>query len=185
MATKEQLIGSMAKKLIKQFDETDMQDYNQDFSKKETLLNCRNTRVISVMQFLPTETNKTGVTFYSYQFLTMFDQTAYTLEQIAEKLLLLGYENEDISGTAPDILQTMGFIPKTGTNYCALSNMIMPDNYKLELTDQTELSPIYDVDTVSYQDTLITENLTIYGKIVATRKLKSKTEPIAKGEPNS
>ena len=185
MATKEQLIQSMAKKLTGQFASETEQLYDEDFTKKETILNCRNTRVISIMQFLPTKTNTTGVIFYNYAFLTMLDQTAYTLEQIAEKLLLLGYENEDISGNAPDVLQAMGFIPETGTNYCVLSNMIMPDNYKLELTGQTELSPVYDIDTVSYRDTLITENLTIYGKTVATRKLKLKTEPVTKGEPNS
>ena len=185
MATKEQLVQSMVKKLTKQFGEVIEQDYNQDFNKKETTLNCRNARVISVMQFLPTKTNTAGVIFYSYQFLTMFDQTAYTLEQIAEKLLLLEYENEDIFGAAPDVLKTMGFVPEIGTNYCAISNMIMSDNYKLELEDHTELSKPYEVNQILYQDTRIKEHLTIYGKTVATRLLILKTKPVTKGEPNS
>lgn len=185
MATKEQLIQSMAKKLTGQFASETEHLYDKDFTKKETILNCRNTRTISIMQFLPTKTNTTGVIFYNYAFLTMFDQTAYTLEQIAEKLLLLGYENEDISGNAPNVLENMGFIPEIGTNYFALSNMIMPDNYKLELENHTELSEPYEVNQILYQDTRIKEHLTIYSKTVATRLLILKTEPVTKGEPNS
>lgn len=189
MATKEQLIHSMMKKLTKQFDAVTAVSSDNGTLTKETVLNCRNTRVITVIQTVTPDCK----TYYGYQFLTVLDETPYTLEQISEKLLLLGYENEDIFGAAPDQFQALGFIPEPGTNYCALSNMIMPDNYVLELDEQVRTNESCEVNGVSYQNTCIKENLTIYGKVVASRNIIIKTEPnvilktklVEKGESKS
>lgn len=174
MATKEQLLQSMANRITRQFAEANTLSHNADFDKKEITLTCRNTRIITVMQFLPTETNRTGSLFYGYRFLTVTDPQHYTLEQLSEKLLLLGYENEDISGTAPDDLFKMGFVPEPGTNYCALSNMLMPDNYRLELSEKPVTGEPYEMTSGSgmLRDTFIREDLTVYGKAVAHRYIK-------------
>lgn len=180
MVTKEQLIQSMANKLTKQFAEAVPTPFDKDFEKKETLLFCRNTQVIKVLLFSPTEANKTGEHYYRYEFLTVTSPETYDLMQISEKVLQIGYENEDISGSTPEDLMKLGFVTESGTGYCALCNMLRPDNYALEVENEYLVSEPCEADGVMVQNIFAIERLVIYGKTVAKRYTKIGTRPADK-----
>ena len=180
MATKEQLIQAMSARIARQFDETDLIKNTAYFDKKTTTLPCRNTRVITIHMYIPTESNTSGKTFYTYEFI---DHTGvndhYDLPGIAEAILLVGYANDDISGYAPGDLSDMGFVPEDGTNLCAIANMLMPDNYKLIAQNNKFYGPEYEAGHdgqpyygPTYQDVFVTENLTIFDKVIAHRDVK-------------
>lgn len=180
MATKEQLIQSMANKLTSQFAEAVPAPFDKDFEKKETLLFCRNTQVIKVFLFSPAKANKTGRPYYRYEFLTVTGPQTYDLMQISEKVLQIGYENEDISGSTPEDLMKLGFVTEPGTGYCALSNMLRPDNYTLETEKEHLISEPYETDGVMVQNIFAIERLVIYGKTVAKRYTQIGIGPVIK-----
>lgn len=186
MATKEQLIKAMSERITKQFAEADLIQNTRCFGKKTITLPCRNTRVITIHMHIPAESNTSGETFYTYEFI---DRTGtnvhYDLPGIAEAMLLIGYANDDISGHAPGDLVDMGFVPEDGTNLCAIANMLTPDNYKLIALNNKFYGPEYESGHdgqpyygPTYQDIFITENLTIFDKVIAHRDVKIGTRCI-------
>lgn len=179
-ASEEQLVAAVINRLKRQFNETEFKPgKNQYFKEKTTTLPCRNTRIVTIIMHIPTEENKHGSEFYTYNFLNQQYKDQYTLENMARLLLQLGYENDDISGCTPDQLTEMGFIPEEGTSICAITNMLQPDNYKLVMTNEKYYGPEYESGHdgqpyygPTYRDVFLRENLTVFGKVIAHRDVK-------------
>lgn len=186
MASKEQLIQAMSARLAKQFDEAELVSDNNHFDKKVTTLPCKNTRVVTVTKHIPDKNNKQGHEFYTYDFIGHHSPNDhYDLAGISETLLLIGFANDDISGHAPGDLVDMGFVPETGTNVCAIANMLQPDNYRLVCADSRSYGPEYEAGHdgqpyygPTYRDVFVRENLTVFDKVIAHRDIKIATETV-------
>lgn len=180
MAAKKQLIQAMSNRITRQFDEAELKKYTEHFDMKTITLSCKNTRNVAIHMYIPADGNTSGKVFYAYEFIDHQGRNDhYTLSDIAKEILQLGYANEDISGHSPDELADMGFVAESGTNLCAISNMLRSDNYKLVTTGKTYYGPEHDTGHDGqpyfgpiYQDVFTTENLTVFDKVIAHRDVK-------------
>lgn len=171
------ILKSAMKKIENNLSKEKIQKYDEYFDYSQHTFTLRNTRKINIIKMLP-KNSKSDI-FYKYQFLGHAGNNDHlSLEEMAEQLLKIGYANYDIAGLTAQQLTEIGFVAENGTNIVAVSEMLRPDNYKLELTENKYYGPEYEEGHdnqpyfgATYQDIYQTENLSIYGKIIAHRDL--------------
>lgn len=186
-ATKSQLITALSAKIVKALNDAELKKYNEYFQYKTTTLPCRNTREIKITMMIPVEGNTRAEKFFAYSFLGHTgNNDHYTLDALSEQLLELGYQNDDISTLTPNELTAQGFVPEEGTNICAISNMLVSDNYKLVMTGEKTYGPDYEAGHEgqpyygpTYRDVFERENLTIFDKVIAHRDVKIGTQTVS------
>ncbi len=172
MFTEKQLIAA-AKKITDKLAEAAIINHNEQFDVQSASMAFRNTREINIHHYIPKNDN--DAEYYTYEFLgRQLVDTHFDLNGLAEQMLTIGFANGDISyHITPAGLTDMGFVPAEGTNLCAIANMLKPDNYKLTLTGET-----CTYEGEGYRDIYETENLTIFDKVIATRKIKVGSETL-------
>ena len=186
-ATKSQLITALSAKIAKGLNDAELKRYNEYFQFKETILPCQNTREIKITMMIPNESNAKGEKFFKYSFVGHSgDNDHLAFDALSEQLLEIGYQNRDISVLSPAELTAQGFVPEDGTNICAISNMLVPDNYKLVMTGERYYGQDYEAGHdgqpyygPTYRDIFERENLTIFDKVIAHRDVKIGTQTVS------
>lgn len=178
MTAKEQLLQAAMQNIQKRLDDAEMLKYDRYFAYKRAALMCRNTRRIIVRQMLPK--TKGVQPYYTVQFLGDTGQNNHlSLKEAAEKTLEISSANTDISGSTPDDLLQMGFIPEENITLKQVSSLLERSPYQLILTNKRFYGPKYESGHEgqpyygpTYCNIYAVENLCIGTFIAAHRNIK-------------
>lgn len=179
--TKEQLTQGAAAKIKKLLDAAEVHEYRDGTKYAEAVVTFKNTRQCTVGRASREKDT------YCYRFLGHSgDGDRLTLDELAEKILLAGFENADLAGSSPADLMNAGFTAAKGTSIGAVANMLASDNYSLVLSGKQYYSDEYESGHdgqpyygPTYRDVLEHEDLKVLGVTVAGREVKIGTQCVS------